>query len=109
MATLPLPAIVPLASADDNYRQYHDVLRSTAAAASTVPQFKQLHANILRSGVERSLSFLLSKMLSLPVSSTTSLDYVLAVFMYSPPLDPRFCHRALRAFSRAGDGPAGLS
>ncbi|KAG0451049.1 hypothetical protein HPP92_026616 [Vanilla planifolia] len=41
----------------------------------------------------------------LPVSSTTSLDYVLAVFMYSPPLDPRFCHRALRAFSRAGDGP----
>ncbi|KAI0493055.1 hypothetical protein KFK09_027331 [Dendrobium nobile] len=97
---LPATSLPPPAIADHR----HHLLLPTAASPTNIHQFKQLHANIIRTGHEHSLSFLLSKLLSLPFPSPSSLDYILAVFLHSPHLDPRICHRALRTFSRATDG-----
>ncbi|PKA61398.1 Pentatricopeptide repeat-containing protein [Apostasia shenzhenica] len=101
----PLPAGVSPPAMDSDHHRKHQFLSTTAAAATSVTQFKQLHGYILRSGLDFSFPSLLSKLLSLPLASPPSLDYALAVFLSSPQLDPRLCHRAIRAFSRAADGP----
>ncbi|XP_020590747.1 pentatricopeptide repeat-containing protein At4g14820 [Phalaenopsis equestris] len=94
--SLPSPAIA-------DHR--HHLLLPISICPTTIHQFKQLHAQVLRSGHDNSFSFLLSKLLSFPFSSPPSLDYILTVFLHSPHLDTRICHRALRTFSRAPDGP----
>nr|XP_018677402.1 PREDICTED: pentatricopeptide repeat-containing protein At4g14820-like [Musa acuminata subsp. malaccensis] len=71
--------------------------------ATTVPHFKQIHAQILRSGLDISAPFL-SRLLALPLaSSPSSLDYALSVLLHSPSPDFRLANRALRALSRAAD------
>ena len=71
--------------------------------ATTVPHFKQIHAQILRSGLDISAPFL-SRLLALPLaSSPSSLDYALSVLLHSPSPDFRLANRALRALSRATD------
>ncbi|KAK8923980.1 Pentatricopeptide repeat-containing protein [Platanthera zijinensis] len=111
MVTLTPPALTgallsPPANAGQ--RHHHQPLSSAASSNNNNNnnnyQFKQLHASILRSGHHHSFPSLISKLISFPFPSASSLDYTLAVFLHSTPLDPRLCHRALRIFSRAADG-----
>ncbi|XP_008804951.2 pentatricopeptide repeat-containing protein At4g14820 [Phoenix dactylifera] len=71
--------------------------------ATTLSHLKQIHAHLLRSGLDLSAPFL-SKLLSLPLSSPSSLDYALSVFLHTPQPDARLCDRALRVLSRASAG-----
>ncbi|CAL9768298.1 unnamed protein product [Musa acuminata subsp. burmannicoides] len=78
-------------------------LNHSILTATTVPHFKQIHAQILRSGLDISAPFL-SRLLALPLaSSPSSLDYALSVLLHSPSPDFRLANRALRALSRAAD------
>ncbi|KAJ0974102.1 hypothetical protein J5N97_016067 [Dioscorea zingiberensis] len=67
------------------------------SSAATVPQLKQIHARILRSGLDLTPS-LLSRLLSLPLNATAtpSLDYALSVLLCTPRPPSRLRCRALR-------------
>ncbi|XP_072977686.1 pentatricopeptide repeat-containing protein At4g14820 [Typha angustifolia] len=77
--------------------------------AASIPQVKQLHAHLLRSGGNLDPSSFpprfLSKLLSLSLSSPSpsSLDYALSVFLHSQNPNPNLSNRVLRAALRSGD------
>ncbi|XP_039114250.1 pentatricopeptide repeat-containing protein At4g14820 [Dioscorea cayenensis subsp. rotundata] len=67
------------------------------SSATTIPQLKQIHARILRSGLDLTPS-LLSRLLSLPLNpaAAPSLDYALSVLLRTPHPPSRLRCRAFR-------------
>ncbi|XP_047319329.1 pentatricopeptide repeat-containing protein At4g14820 [Impatiens glandulifera] len=90
----------PAAAASTGLRNRQ--LLSTISSASSVDQLKQIHAHILRLGVDHSNS-LLSKLAlsSLDYAISPSLHYAISVFGQIPNPNPRITNRFLRDLSRS--------
>ncbi|KAI3855106.1 hypothetical protein MKX03_018500 [Papaver bracteatum] len=80
-----------------NHHNHHP---SALTSTTTLPQLKQIHCQILKTGLNHSnpplLEFLISSF-SLP----NSLDYALSVFDQISELETHFCNQVLRALSRS--------
>ncbi|OVA15501.1 Pentatricopeptide repeat [Macleaya cordata] len=85
---------------NNNHHHHHHHLFSALSSATTLPQLKQIHAQILRTGLDRSTSLLLKLIIS-SFSLSTSLDYALSVFNQISEPETRLCNQALREFSRS--------
>ncbi|XP_057958148.1 pentatricopeptide repeat-containing protein At4g14820 [Malania oleifera] len=79
---------------------HHHNLFSALTTATSLTHLKQVHAQILRSGLDRSTSLLLKLVFS-SCALSSSLDYALAVFNQIPDPDTHLCNRLLRELSRS--------
>ncbi|KAL9687051.1 hypothetical protein QQ045_031447 [Rhodiola kirilowii] len=80
------------------HRRHSDLLTALASSTS-LSQLKQVHAQILKAGLDRSTSLIFK----LIVSSFSSLDYALAVFSHVPDVDSKVGSKLLREISRSGE------
>lgn len=78
-------------------------LFNSLSAASSLSHLKQVHAQILRSGLDRSNSLLIKLILSACTLSSPSFDYALSVFhqMHNP--EPHLSNKFLRQLSRSSN------
>ncbi|KAI3516040.1 hypothetical protein L1887_14949 [Cichorium endivia] len=90
----------PIAASTIHPNHYNHLFNSLSAASS-LSHLKQIHAQILRSGLNRSNSLLSKLLLSACTLSSPSFDYALSVFyqMYSP--EPHLSNKLLRELSRS--------
>ncbi|XP_042517224.1 pentatricopeptide repeat-containing protein At4g14820 [Macadamia integrifolia] len=84
----------------NNLRHHH--LFSALTSATTLAQLKQIHAQILRSGFDRSTSLLLRLVVS-SCALSSSLDYALLVFNQISEPETHICNRVLRELSRSNE------
>ncbi|XP_019053204.1 PREDICTED: pentatricopeptide repeat-containing protein At4g14820 [Nelumbo nucifera] len=84
----------------NNLHHQHHHLFSALTSATTIAQLKQIHAQILRSGLDRSTSLLLKLVIS-SCALSPSLDYALLVFNQIADPETHICNRILREFSRS--------
>ncbi|KAK4266330.1 hypothetical protein QN277_027271 [Acacia crassicarpa] len=82
------------------YSVWHNSLLAALDSSTTLTHLKQIHAQILKSGFDRSNSLLLKLVLSSCAFSSSSLDYALSIFCQIQNPETRFCNRVLREFSR---------
>ncbi|KAF8388077.1 hypothetical protein HHK36_026743 [Tetracentron sinense] len=83
-----------------NLHHHHHHLLSAFTSATTLTQLKQIHAQILRSGLDRSTSLLVKLVIS-SCALSSSLDYALSVFDRIPDPQTHLCNRVLRELSRS--------
>ncbi|CAI9303182.1 unnamed protein product [Lactuca saligna] len=83
-------------------------LFNSLSAASSLSHLKQVHAQILRSGLDRSNSLLIKLILSACTLSSPSFDYALSVFhqMHNP--EPHLSNKFLRQLSRSSNPETAL-
>ncbi|KAL6971553.1 hypothetical protein U1Q18_031232, partial [Sarracenia purpurea var. burkii] len=87
------------------FRHHHNRyshLSSALTSAASFTHLKQLHAQILRSGLDRSNSLLLKLVVSSCALSPT-LDYALSVFNQVPKPETHLSNRFLRELSRSNE------
>ncbi|KAK9065823.1 hypothetical protein SSX86_015224 [Deinandra increscens subsp. villosa] len=98
MTTIPQPII----SSTVNLNRYNHLLTSLSASSS-LSHLKQIHAQILRSGLDRSNSLIIKLVLSACTLSSPSFDYALSVFyqMHNP--EPHLSNKLLRELSRSSN------
>lgn len=79
---------------------HHNYLFSALSSSTTLTHLKQIHAQIFRTGLDRSTSFLVKLVLS-SCALSSGLDYALSVFnhIHRPP--PSLCNKFLRELSRS--------
>ncbi|XP_057489119.1 pentatricopeptide repeat-containing protein At4g14820-like [Actinidia eriantha] len=94
----PLPPHSKPATIPHNHRYNH--LLSSLSSATSLSHLKQAHAQLLRSGLDRSSPLLLKLVLS-SFSLSPSLDYALSVFAQIPDPQTRISNRVLRELSRS--------
>ncbi|KAI3946988.1 hypothetical protein MKW98_003551 [Papaver atlanticum] len=79
---------------------HHNHLPSALTSTTTLPQLKQIHCQILKTGLNHSNPLLLEFLIS-SFSLPNSLDYALSVFSQISELETHFCNQVLRALSRS--------
>ncbi|XP_076898895.1 pentatricopeptide repeat-containing protein At4g14820-like [Bidens hawaiensis] len=97
MTTIPQPIISSTLSIN-----HYSHLLTTLSTSSSLSHLKQIHAQILRTGLDRSNSVLVKLILSACTLSSPSFDYALLVFyqMHNP--EPHLSNKLLRELSRSG-------
>ncbi|KAF5817352.1 putative tetratricopeptide-like helical domain superfamily, DYW domain-containing protein [Helianthus annuus] len=96
MTTIPQPII----SSTIHVNHYNHLL-TTLSASSSLSHLKQIHARIIRSGLDRSNSLLIKLVITACTLSSPSFDYALSVFyqMHNP--EPHLSNKLLRELSRS--------
>ncbi|KAK9287599.1 hypothetical protein L1049_016034 [Liquidambar formosana] len=79
---------------------HHHHLFSVLTSATSLTHLKQVHAQILRTGLDRSNSLLLKLVIS-SCTLSSSLDYALSVFNQMTKPETHLCNRFLRELSRS--------
>ncbi|XP_059632495.1 pentatricopeptide repeat-containing protein At4g14820 [Cornus florida] len=82
------------------HHPHHHHLHTSLTAATSLTHIKQIHAQILRSGLDRSNSLLLKLIVS-SCALSSGLDYALSVFNQMSSPETHICNRLLRELSRS--------
>uniref|UniRef100_A0A7N0TEK2 DYW domain-containing protein n=1 Tax=Kalanchoe fedtschenkoi TaxID=63787 RepID=A0A7N0TEK2_KALFE len=82
-----------------HHNHHHGQLLTALATSTSLPQLKQVHAQILKAGLDRSTSLIFKLILS----SISSLDYALSVFIHAPVVECKVGSKLLREISRSGE------
>ncbi|XP_052191486.1 pentatricopeptide repeat-containing protein At4g14820 [Diospyros lotus] len=106
--TQPITTFPPHPNPTIHHHNRHSHLLSALSSATSISHLKQLHAQILRSGLDRSTSLLLKLAVSSCALSRSSLPYALSVFAQIPRPQTRISNSFLRELSRSSEPESAL-
>lgn len=93
------PVALPLPQNPKPNFAWHDSLFTALASSTTLSHLKQVHAQILRSRIDRSNSLFLKLVLT-SCALSSGLDYAISVFCQIRNPETHFCNKVLRELSR---------